>query len=151
LLRAFFGGAAPGTAQAVTRDMAVRSAAEGQREPLVPAMATLPERRARLAAEASVVRAASRAAAALPLREVRRGPPRTEVHRAMPAEAARETAAARLGDKLREQVAARAPAPQEVTVVRGAPEAKEPEELWAPAGKLEAQGREAEASPEPVA
>jgi hypothetical protein len=132
--------------------MAVRSAAEEQREPLVPAMAALPERWARLAAEASVVRAASRAAAAaLPLREVRRGPPRLEVHRAMPAEEARETAAAPLEDKLREQVAARAPVPQEVAVVRGALEAKEPEGLWAPAGKLAAPGREAEASREPAA
>jgi len=52
LLRAFFGGAAPGTAQAATRGMAVRSAAEGKREPLVRAMAALPERRARLAVEA---------------------------------------------------------------------------------------------------
>ena len=69
----------------------------------------------------------------------------------MPAEEARETAAARLGDKLREQVAARAPVPQEVAVVRGALEAKEPEGLWAPAGKLAARGREAEASPEPAA
>ena len=69
----------------------------------------------------------------------------------MPGEEARGTAAARLGDKLRERVAARAPVPQEVAVVRGALAAKEPEVLWAPAGKLAAQGREAEASPEPVA
>ena len=129
--------------------MAVRSAAEGQREPLVPAMVALPERRARPAAEGSVVRAASRAAAAaFPVREVRRGTPRPEVHRATPAEAARETAAARLGNKLREQVAAGAPVPQEVAVVRGALEATEPEVLWAPAAKLAAQGREAEASRE---
>ena len=68
----------------------------------------------------------------------------------MPAEEARETAA-RLGNKLREQVAARAPVPQEVAVVRGAREAKEPEALWAPAGKLAAQRREAEAPRELVA
>ena len=151
MLSAFFGGAAAGTAQAGTRGIAVRSAAEEQRDPLVPGMAALPERRARLAAEASVVRAASRAAAAaLPLREVRRGPPRPEVHRAMPAEEAQETAA-RLGNKLREEAAARAPVPQEVAVVRGALEAKEPEVLWAPVGKPAAQGREAEASREPAA
>jgi hypothetical protein len=47
----------------------------------------------------------------------------------MPAGAARETATARLGKNLREQVVARAPAPQEVAVVRVALEAKEPEVL----------------------
>jgi hypothetical protein len=114
-------------------------------------MTPLPERWARLAAEAWVVRAASRAAAAvLPLREARRGPPPPEVHQATAAPEARETAA-RLGERLREQVAARAPVPQELAVVRGAPEAKEPEALWAPAGELAAQGREAEASREPAA
>jgi hypothetical protein len=76
--------------------------------------------------------------------------PAAEVHRAMAAGEAREPAAARLGHKLREQVAAGAP-PQEVAVVRGALEAKEPEVLWAPAGKLAAQGREAEASRERAA
>ena len=87
----------------------------------------------------------------MPLREVQQGPPRAEVHRAMPAEEAREPAAARLGRKLGEQVAARAPVPQEVAVVRGALEAKEPEVRWAPAGQLAAQGREAEAYREPAA
>lgn len=69
----------------------------------------------------------------------------------MPAEAAREAAAARLGNKLREQVAARATAPEEVAVVRGALEAKEPQALWDPAGKLAAQAREPAASREPAA
>ena len=118
---AFFGGAIAGTAQVGTPGMAVRSAAEGQREPLVPAMAALPERQARLAAEASVVRVASRAAAA------------------------------RLGDKLREQVAARATVPQEMGVFQGAPEAKEPEVFQAPVGTLAAQGREAGAPRERAA
>ena len=66
----------------------------------------------------------------------------------MPAEEARETAAGWPGDKLREEVVARAPVPQEVAVVRGALEAKEPEVHRAPVGKLAAQGREAEASRE---
>jgi hypothetical protein len=104
--------------------MAVRSAAAGQLEPLVPAMAALPERRARLAAGRSVVR---------------------------PAEEARETAAGRRGDQRREQVAARAAVPQEVAVVPEALEAKEREVLWAPAGKVAAQERKVEASREPAA
>jgi hypothetical protein len=102
--------------------MAVRSAAEEQREPLVAAMAALPERRARLAAEGSVVQAADwEGAAAFPLREVRRGPPRPEVHRGAPE--------------------AKEPEAKE-------PEAKEPEVRWASAGQLAAQGPEAEASRE---
>jgi hypothetical protein len=63
----------------------------------------------------------------------------------MPAEEVRETAAARLGDKRAEQVAARAPVPQGVAVVRPALAVKEPEVLGAPARRLAAQGREAEA------
>ena len=59
---------------------------------------------------------------------------------AMPAEAAREAAAARLGNKLREQVAARATAPEEVAVVRGALEAKEPQALWGSGGQAGSAG-----------
>jgi len=60
----------------------------------------------------------------------------------MPAEEAREAAA---------PLAARAPAPRDVAVVRGALAVKEPEVLRDPAATLAAQGREPAAPREPVA
>lgn len=126
---------------------------------LVPATAVLPEPQARLAAVRSVVRAASRqAAAVLPLREVRPETLRPEVRRATRAEVERQTAAARLGSKIREQVATRVPVPREVVGARGAKEpevreleVREPGTFWAPAGTLAARGREAGAPRERAA
>jgi hypothetical protein len=135
--------------------MAVRSEAEEQRELLARGAAAIPEPRARPGAAGSVVRAASRpvAAAASPAREVGREPQRPAVHRAAPAEGARETAAAQLGNSLQEQVAVRAPVPQELAVVRAPLEAEEAEAReqevrerevrWAPVETLAAQGRAA--------
>jgi hypothetical protein len=118
---------------------------------LVPATAVLPESQARLAAVRSVVLAAPRqAAAALPPGEVRPETLRPEVRRAKRAEVEGQTAAARLGIKIRERVETPAPVPREVVGARGAkePEVREREvrelgAFWAPAGTLAARGREA--------
>ena len=146
-------GCDTGTAQAGTRAVAVRSAAEGQREPLVPAMAALPERRARLARRPRWFGRRPERRRPCRFGEVRRGPLRTggSPRRCRPEEA-RETAA-RLGNE--------APGSRWQRGHRfrrkwrwsgGAREAKEPEALLGSGGKAwQRQRREAEAPRELVA